>query len=68
MRACCARARRPRDVLASRLLRQVAELLVAGLPLKSDAVESQKVNELLVRLMEVSQHPGGGARTQQGRR
>lgn len=31
----------------------MCELLVAGLPLKSDAVESQKVNELLVRWAEV---------------
>jgi hypothetical protein len=31
----------------------MCELLVGGLPLKSDAVESQKVNDLLVRLAEV---------------
>eukprot|EP00879_Flechtneria_rotunda_P021574 GHRR01022737.1.p1 GENE.GHRR01022737.1~~GHRR01022737.1.p1 ORF type:complete len:295 (+),score=116.76 GHRR01022737.1:93-977(+) len=31
---------------------QMADLLVAGLPLKCDAVESQKVNDVLVRLME----------------
>jgi hypothetical protein len=34
-------------------LLQMCELLVAGLPLKSDSVESQKVNDLLVRLAEV---------------
>lgn len=33
---------------------QMCELLMAGLPLKSDAVESQKVNDLLVRMAEVS--------------
>lgn len=35
------------------LLLQVCELLVAGLPLKSDGVESQKVNDMLVRMAEV---------------
>jgi hypothetical protein len=32
---------------------QVAELVVGGLPLRSDAVEAQKVNEVLVRMTEV---------------
>eukprot|EP00775_Hariotina_reticulata_P003510 gene3510-3780_t len=31
---------------------QVAELVVAGLPLRCDAVEAQKVNEVLVRMTE----------------
>lgn len=33
--------------------RQMCEILVTGLPLKCDAVESHKVNDLLVRMAEV---------------
>lgn len=35
---------------------QMVELLVSGLPLKCDAVEAQKVNEFLVKKLEVSEH------------
>jgi hypothetical protein len=45
----------------------MCELLVAGLPLKSDGVESQKVNDMLVRMAEVRRDAGQGSVGQQGR-
>lgn len=47
---------------------QMVELLVAGLPLKSDAVEAQKVNDYLVKRLEVSDNAADwGVRRKSGK-